>query len=158
VSPTAIYLYFRGVTDLLEHIRLEGHALLATRLRETPADLDPVERLRAMGRAYFRFGVEQPEFYALMFSVRSADLPGRDAVQREMQTLLVVRDVVAAGIQSGAIRAGDPTVFANALWAEVHGVTALTVSGLLFQTAPGHADEVLETVLSSGLDALRPPR
>jgi hypothetical protein len=83
-------------------------------------------------------------------------MPGRAAVQREMQTLLIVRDVVQAGMESGQLRSGDATVVANALWAQVHGVTALAVSGLLFQTAPGHDEDVLEAVLDSALVHLRP--
>jgi AcrR family transcriptional regulator len=153
-SPTAIYLYFRSVPDLLEHLRMEGHTILTARLRDVAAASTP-ERLRAMGRAYFRFGLEYPAFYALMFSVRPAETSRREAVQREMQTLLVVRDVVAAGMHAGELRPGDPSVAANALWAQVHGVTALAVSGLLLETAPGHRDEVLETVLDAGLAPLR---
>ena len=154
-SPTAIYLYYRSIPALLEELRMEGHAILTRRLQEAAPDAEPLERLLAMGRAYFAFGRDHPSYYALMFSVRPADLPRREAVQREMRTLLVVRDVVQAGIQSGALRRGDPTVIANSLWAQVHGVTALAVSGLLFESAEGHDREVLETVLGSGLQALR---
>jgi AcrR family transcriptional regulator len=153
-SPTAIYLYFRSVPDLLEHLRMEGHAILTARLRDVAAG-PARERLREMGRVYFRFGLDHPGFYALMFSIRPAETSRREAVQREMQTLLVVRDVVAAGMQAGDLRPGDPTVVANALWAQVHGVTALAVSGLLVETAPGHRDEVLATVLEAGLAALQ---
>ena len=154
-SPTAIYLYYRSIPALLEELRMEGHAILTRRLQEAAPDAEPLERLLAMGRAYFAFGRDHPSYYALMFSVRPADLPRREAVQREMRTLLVVRDVVQAGIQSGALRRGDPTVIANALWAQVHGVTALAVSGLLLETTDGHDREVLETVLGSALQALR---
>jgi AcrR family transcriptional regulator len=155
-SPTAIYLYFRSVADLLEHLRMEGHGLLAGYLRDAAGATGAAERLRAMGRAYHRFGRDHPAFYALMFSLRPAEMPGRAAVQREIQTLFIVRDVVAAGMEAGELRRGDATVVANALWAQVHGVTALAVSGLLFETAPGHDQDVLEAVLESALARLRP--
>jgi len=154
-SPTAIYLYYRGVGDLLEHLRMEGHALLSSALRAATGR-GAIERLRAMGRAYFQFGKENPSYYVFMFSMRPSDMPGREAVQREMQTLLVVRDAVQAGMQAGELRAGDATIVANALWAQVHGVTALSVSGLLPQTAAGHDAEVLEAVLEGALVPLRP--
>ena len=154
-SPTAIYLYYRSIADLLEHLRMEGHAILAGRLTAVPRGT-ALERLRAMGRAYFRFGKDHPSYYVLMFSLRRAEMPRREAVQREMQTLLVVRDAVQAGMQAGEIRAGDPTVVANTLWAQVHGVTALAVSGLLLETAAGHDQDVLDAVLESALAALRP--
>lgn len=155
-SPTAIYLYYRSTAELLEHLRMEGHAILAGALRDAARTPDAVERLRAMGRAYAAFGRSHPSFYVLMFGLRPAEMPRRAAVQREMSTLLVVRDAVAAGMQAGGLRAGDPTVVANALWAQIHGVTALAVSGLLLETATGQQDEVLEAVLDAALAALRP--
>src|SRR5205823_11179587 len=51
-SPTAIYLYYRSIPDIIEHLRLEGHALLAARLRRVDPKLPALERVRAMGRAY----------------------------------------------------------------------------------------------------------
>jgi AcrR family transcriptional regulator len=153
-SPTAIYLHFRNLGDLVEHLRMEGHTILSARLRDAAPAGRATDRLRAMGRAYYRFGRENPGYYALMFGIRPGELPRREAVQREMQTLLVVRDVVHAGMQAGELRPGDLSVVANALWAQVHGVTALAVSGLLLETAPGHADDVLAAVLASALAAV----
>ncbi len=149
-SPTAIYLYYRNIPDLIEHLRMEGHALLAARLRRVDARLPAAERVRAMGRAYWRFALEHRGYYALMFTLRAAETPRREAVQREMSTLFILRDVVVRGIERGEIRRDlDPTVLTNVLWAKIHGVAALAVSGLLVQTAPGHREEVLEAMLES---------
>jgi AcrR family transcriptional regulator len=157
VSPTAIYLHFRGLDDLLDHLRMEGHELLASYLQGVDSALPPAERVRGMGRAYHRFGTEHPRYFDLMFQGRSASRR-RDAVQREMFTLLLLRDVVQAGIATGAFRRDlDPMVATNALWAEVHGVTALHAAGLLVETSAGHADEVLDAVLDGALRWLAPP-
>lgn len=129
---------------------MEGHALLAARLRRVDAKLPVPERVRAMGRAYWRFALEHRGYYALMFTLRAAETPRREAVQREMSTLFILREVVVRGIESGEIRRDlDPTVLTNVLWAKIHGVAALAVSGLLVQTAPGHREEVLEAMLES---------
>ena len=54
----------------------------------------------------------------------------------------------AEGMRSGAIRSDlDAMILANATWSNAHAVTSLAVSGLLFQTAPGHAEELLAAVL-----------
>src|SRR5262245_7734152 len=156
VSPTAIYLHFHGLDDLLDHLRMEGHELLASYLRGVDASLAPAERIRGMGRAYHRYGQDHPRYFDLMFE-GSSRTRRRDAVQREMFTLLLLRDVVQAGIATGAFRRDlDPMVVTNALWAEVHGVTALRAAGLLVETSAGHADEVLETVLDGALRWLAP--
>jgi AcrR family transcriptional regulator len=149
-SPTAIYLYYRNIDDLLQHLRMEGHARLAERLRAVDPALPAVERVLAMGRAYFEFGVSEPRYYDLMFHVRIAGPHRREAVQREMYTLLLLRDAVRSGLERGELRRGhDPMVVTNALWAEVHGVTSLAVSGLLLETAPGSHEAILEAVLAS---------
>ena len=147
-SATALYLYYRNIDDLLEHLRMEGHALLAGRLRGVDPALPAIEQVRAMGRAYFDFGVKHPHYYGLMFSLRSTETPRREAVQREMQTLMLLRDVVRRGMDRGEIRQDvDVMVATNALWAQIHGLTALAVSRLLMETAPGQQGEVLAAVL-----------
>jgi AcrR family transcriptional regulator len=154
-SPTAIYLYYRNLDDLLQHLRMEGHALLAGQLRSVDPALPAVDRVLAMGRAYYAFGVKHPRYYDLMFHARIAGPQRREAVQGEMSTLLLLRDVVTAGIERGEIRRDlDSTVLTNALWAQIHGVTSLAVSGLLLQTASGHHAEVLEAILASATASL----
>ncbi len=158
-SPTAIYLHFRGLGEILEHLRMEGHERLAAYLTAVDASLRAPERLREMGRAYFRFGVEHPGYFALMFQGGPATRRRPEAVQREMSTLFILRDVVQAGMKRRELRSDlDPTVVTNGLWAEIHGVTVLMTAGLLAQTSAGHADEVREAVLDGALTWLAPRR
>ena len=56
-SPTAIYLYYRNIPDIIEHLRLEGHTLdaraMMARVAEVtvprPAMLEAIRRIRARG-------------------------------------------------------------------------------------------------------------
>jgi AcrR family transcriptional regulator len=156
VSPTALYLHFRSIDDLLDQLRMEGHERLAGYLRAAEGSRAG-ERIRAMGRAYHRFGTENPGAFDLMFHARGGTPHRRAAVQREMFTLLLLRDVVVAGIAAGELRRDlDPMVVTNALWAEVHGVTSLTIAGLLVETSAGHADAVLDAVLDGAVRWLAP--
>ena len=158
-SPTAIYLHFRGLGEILEHLRMEGHERLASYLTAVDASLPAPGRLREMGRAYFRFGVDHPGYFALMFQGGPGSRRRREAVQREMSTLFILRDVVQAGMKRHELRSDlDPTVVTNALWAEIHGVTGLMTAGLLAETSAGHADEVREAVLEGALTWLAPRR
>lgn len=157
-SATTIYLYYRNLDDLLHQLRMEGHARLAERLRATPLGASAGERVRAMGRAYYRFGVDNPHQYDLMFSFAAAHAPRRDVVQREMYTLMLLRDEVTRGIVSGEFRDDcDPMIVTNALWSQVHGVTALAVSGMLMQTAAGEHAQVLEAILDGAVRWLAAP-
>lgn len=152
VSPTALYLHFRGMDDVLHALRMEGHGKLAEYLRAVDPTLPALERLREMGRAYHRFGMENRQYYELMFLGRGADAPRREVVQQELFTLMMLRDAVTSGIGAGEIRRDlDPMTVTTALWTQVHGVTALAVSGLLVQSTYDEQVAVLEGVF----DAIR---
>jgi len=147
-SATAIYLYYKNLDDVLHHLRMEGHLLLARYFREVEQGLPPDVRLLEMGRAYYRFGVEHPNYYELMFLHRFREVPRREFIEQEIFTLLLVRDVVTSGIEAGVIRGDlDAMVLANGVWSNVHGLTSLAVAGLLLQTAPGQDEALLDTVL-----------
>jgi AcrR family transcriptional regulator len=149
-SPTAIYLYYRNLDEVLHHLRMEGHGVLARYFGEVDAALPPRRRLRAMGEAYFRFGREHPNDYELMFLHRFKEMPGRELVSREIFTLMLVRDVVREGQDAGEIRRDvDPLVIANGVWSNMHGLTSLAIAGLLLQTASGQEQRLLDGVLES---------
>ena len=148
-SATAIYLYYRSIDDLLHQLRMEGFEILVGLLREVDESLPAPERIAAMGRQYWRFGREHANYYDLLFLHRFRDAPRPEVVQREIYALMLLRDAVKDGIARGELVDGlDLMTTTNALWAEIHGVTSLAVSGRLLQTAPGQDEEVLETVLS----------
>lgn len=148
-SPTAIYLYYTNLNELLHHLRMEGHTLLAKYLTAHGETSSAMAQIESMGRCYFRFGTEKPEFYDLMFLARASRTARREQIRQEMFPLLMLRDAVRRGIDAGEIRPElDPMLTANALWAKIHGVTSLAVQGLLFETAPSGHERVLEEILS----------
>ncbi len=158
-SATAIYLHYRNLDDVLHHLRMEGHALLARYFSEVDARLPPARRLVEMGRAYHRFGSEHPNYYELMFLYRFEDAPQREMVQQEISTLLSVRDVVQSGVAAGAVRADlDPFTIAHGLWSTMHGITSLAVTGLLARTAPGRDHDLLDGVLDGIARWIAPAR
>ena len=147
-SATAIYLYYRSIDDLLHHLRMEGFEVLVRHLRDVDPALPPIERIIAMGRQYWRFGREHPNTYELLFFHRFRRVPRPEVVQRELYALMLLRDAVKEAIDSGVVRPGlELMATTNVLWAEIHGVTSLAVSGRLLQAAEGHDEEVLEAML-----------
>src|SRR5215213_5161587 len=59
-SPTAIYVHFRDKQDLLFQICQSDFVALAQGVVELQKVQDPIERVRRMGHAYIRFGVQHP--------------------------------------------------------------------------------------------------
>ena len=149
-SATAIYLHYRNLGDVLHHLRMEGHRLLAEYFRSVDPTLPPRERLREMGRAYHRFGLEHPNYYELMFLHRLPEPVAPEFVEQEMFTLLLVRDAVKMGQDAGAFRRDlEPFLIAHRLWSTMHGFTSLAVVGLLMRTAGGREAALLDGALES---------
>jgi AcrR family transcriptional regulator len=130
VTPPSIYLHFPDKESLVLAV-CERHfdafdAVIEEAGRSTD---DPVESLRRRGRAYVRFGLENPEPYRILFMTRTDSTPQRDAVvgagARAFQHLV---DAVQRCIDAGAFRPVDPVLAATGVWTAVHGVTSLLIS------------------------------
>ncbi|WNV74034.1 TetR/AcrR family transcriptional regulator [Geodermatophilus sp. DSM 44513] len=105
-------------------------------------------RVLALGRGYVRFATTEPALLELVFARKGAgEAPhAADAVSGPAL-------VVADAQRRGEVVPGDPGALATALWAGLHGVAALSVSGAL----PGtDVDALLVRTVDTLLDGLRP--
>jgi AcrR family transcriptional regulator len=130
-SATTIYRHFEDKDDLLFSVVDRGFSEFGARLAEAAASTtDPVRRLAAIGRAYVRFGLEQPGYYRVMFVDRSEYLatPPAGSEQPRMRSFGVLQDAVNLAVDAGAVRRGDTRAYAHALWALVHGIVMLAVT------------------------------
>jgi AcrR family transcriptional regulator len=129
VTPPSIYLHFADKTELLGAVCEARFADLSRSMQDaTQGIADPLEVLWAIGRAYVRFGLENPEHYRIMFMTRPLAeglpldrLPGLTAFG-------YVVEAVARCMDAGGITAGDPFLVATNLWTAVHGVTSLLIA------------------------------
>jgi AcrR family transcriptional regulator len=95
------------------------------------ADTD-LERFRAGLRAYVAFGIAHPDEYRLTFLAKmmASCGPGRPAdpcghVQAADRSFDILANSIAGLMQAGIFRQGDLVLTAEAVWASLHGVTAL---------------------------------
>jgi AcrR family transcriptional regulator len=130
-SATTIYHHFANKDDLLFTVADAGFTrfgseLMAAAMRRH----EPLERIEAIGRAYIEFGLRNPNYYQLMFIERADFMLGYRAGERKprLGSLDIVRETIRAGIDQGRIRPGDPDIYANALWAAVHGVVTMFIA------------------------------
>jgi AcrR family transcriptional regulator len=133
-SPTAIYLHFADKTALIRELCDVDFASLSHSFAAIAEIADPIERLRQTGRAYVRFGIENPNHYRLMFMTHHEDLTFEDArLQRgnpEEDAYAFLKTIIADAIQQGRFRAGllDVDLVAQTVWAGVHGVISLHIA------------------------------
>lgn len=170
-TPTTIYLYFRDKDELLLEAARGGFAAFDATIQNSASPTEPRERLRALGLAYFEFGVQNPALYRLMFMQRADFLLPRligvasteekpDASPSDSpnvthrviaQDLLV--EAVRDGIEAGLFLQGDALIKADTLWAGIHGLTALALSPLM---SPDHARSVAGELLDTLIRGLEP--
>lgn len=149
VTPPSIYLHFADKNELLAAVCELRFADLDRCMEEAAAQAgDPLEALRARGRAYVRFGLDNPEPYRILFMTRPltgadgadpGDLPGLRAFGHLV-------DEVARCMDAGALAPGDPFLAATGLWSGVHGVTSLLIA------RPDFPWPDLDTLLTHVLD------
>lgn len=143
VTAPAFYAHVGSRDELLRICAASGYARLADWFgrAEQPS---AAARARAACRTYVAFASAEPELFSLMFRYRPGSIDVD--VDNELAAATAVFDSMtanlAAAIDEGDLAPGDPTDYAVALWAAVHGVA--TVAGLM----PGlDADELTSAVV-----------
>jgi AcrR family transcriptional regulator len=131
VTPPSIYMHFAHKEELILQVcERQFRALEEFMVDASEGIDDPVAAVRAMGRAYLRFGLERPEQYRFLFM--SPTPQGADEHMREhINDVSGFSRVVAAVqrcIDEGAFEQRDAFMVACGLWTGVHGITSLLIS------------------------------
>src|SRR5260370_30165301 len=66
-SPTAIYVHFADKNELFRELCHQDYARLAEVFQGSAMALDPVERLKQVGRAHIEFGMHYPNHSSYMY-------------------------------------------------------------------------------------------
>jgi len=161
VSHNAPYYHFADKRDLLIAVAVLGFQTLAERYAEAAASSENArDALIACGRAYIRFGLENPGHYQLMFSAALHGPDGRPEALAEAgnATRSKLQEILRRGAQSGVFSDSllvetELQTAAFTAWSTVHGFTMLVIEGLPTPGLPPLelADKVLETTSRSFL-------
>lgn len=162
-SPTAIYLHFDDKRDLVFHVCEETFARLVKELESLESEFkDPLVRLRTGMQRYIDFGLRHPQHYLATFVAVPIDQLPEDVAtysnpeSNGMRALGILRSTVVACIDARRFRKVDPDVTTRALWAALHGVTALLIQMPHFTW--GDQKAVVSALIDSLMDGLRPRR
>jgi AcrR family transcriptional regulator len=131
VSHNAPYRHFRSKDDLVAALAAEAFRQLNTTLRTAIASASgPTEKLRESALAYLHFALENPSRVQVMFHGSFDRMKYTDYISAYEEILEVV---------GGLVRAcgWEDTETATALvWASVHGIVELGLSGRLYDGDP----------------------
>ena len=131
-SATSIYLHFKGKDALVHALIEEGMERMYTAFCESAeahAD-DPLGRFEAICRGYINFGIENPEYYEIMYLLypeQMARFPA-EKYRRARRNLELFAATLAEGAERGLLEVADPQVAASTVWASLHGAVSLLLS------------------------------
>lgn len=141
VSAAAPYRHFDGRPGLLEALAVTGFQRFTAAMDATTRT-GPADPLRAMGKTYVLFALQQPNLFRLMFSpqlCRDARPGLRMAADAAFDTL---RQVVGHDAKAERIKA-------LAAWAKVHGLAVLLLDGQIAIRAGEDTEALIDEILSS---------
>ncbi|WP_219224247.1 TetR/AcrR family transcriptional regulator [Pedobacter antarcticus] len=128
-SPATIYLYFKEKDEIFYEIHEQGFRLLNKVFIDQGHIADPFERLVSLGRLYLAFGLENPDYYDLMFIMRAPlteiKCNSKWIVGDDSYGYLL--DTVQDCLKHQLLPAGDPDIVAMTIWAYAHGLVSLNI-------------------------------
>ncbi len=128
-SPAALYEYFAGKEAILLALMREGFRLLAQEMRAVPAEGDGAERLAAVAQSYWDFAFRHPELYQVMHGLDGVSFGTAETPQEAKDCFDALRDAVRAAFLDDRAQGCDLFDEVDTLWATLHGLVSLTMSG-----------------------------
>jgi len=161
VSHGAPYKHFPDKESLLAELARQGFEQLQEALAASTARSRSIRKeLLAAGTANVRFGVGNPALYRLMFgSGTGSRTAGVHLRERTLPTRGFLVDILRRGQEAGVFKKHALQGQAAACWAQVHGLTLLSIDGLLMAEKVG-ADPVEAALvhLLEGLELAGPAK
>ncbi len=134
LSKGTIYLYFKSKEHLFFAIDTRAGQMLRERFAEAVRSEETgLLKVRAIGRAYYKFCFDFPNYFKAMSYVESMDPKKFSAIAQEMlphpsqglkeSSLAILADAIESGHRDGSIAKDiHPWVFSILLWSTSNGV------------------------------------
>lgn len=131
VTATALYRHFESKDALLDAVQAWCFEEFAGYLYRALAGATPEDRLRRTGAAYLTFALERPESYRAIFLSTPPHATAEPRPWERAATFRFLMDRVRECLEAGALRPGPVEAVALSIWAHVHGLVALHLTGTL---------------------------
>ena len=162
-SPATIYLYFKDKDELFFAIHQLGFNKLQEAMVPVVTIQDPVEKIRRLGHIYIDFGLNNPEYYDLMFIMRAPinalkEKTGLDQCWQDGEnTFAFLESIIAECIEKKLLRGTDVRQLSIYAWTSVHGMVSLNIRerfGML-DMAPDQLKKMLTDTMDMVIDNLK---
>jgi AcrR family transcriptional regulator len=131
-SVGTVYVYYKDKNDILHDLHTQGFKQLGGEMKVLFSVSDPMERMKALGRVYLQFAIENPDMYDLMFNMK-APMDFLESVHKEdwnegKGTFDVLRSTVNQCLEKGHFKGHQLEPLSFAIWSMVHGMASLHIS------------------------------
>jgi len=163
LSKGTLYLYFPSKHDLFITIFIEGLEILYNMLDETSRNgKDWETQLRDMGMAYYRFYLEHPFYFRILFLWRHGDMASSISpelylacLEKGRACLRLISCVIDRGREAGDVEHPDSMELAVVLWGFLNGTLLLYEEKEHEQLIPSTLDRILSVSFDLVLDGLK---
>ena len=152
VTAPALYAYVTSRHDLVAAVATDYFDELVARFEAVDA-VDPLDRIRALSRAYVAHAVAAPPLFHLLFRYPpevGVPVDGVAAFSPATRAFELAAAATEAAAAAGLLEAPDPLLASLTMWAAVHGVAEVLLLGFAFDQATADAlvSSVIETLLA----------
>src|SRR5258708_405441 len=134
VSAAAVYRHYDGKEALIEELCAQGLQIFYAYLVRSLSEPSPHARLLGSAKQYLRFGLEHARDYRVLFMGAAEDFAQITSSKKETErdpTFQFLVDRVRECIAARVLRREDTERLAIVIWAHVHGLVSLRLSGQL---------------------------
>lgn len=133
VSAAAVYRHYDGKEALLREVCAQGFRIFYSYLMRSLGGRTPKERMMRCASEYLHFALENPRDYRFIFMSSQEDFVaiGPPKGQEADPTFQFLVDRVEECQRAKVMRKGDARELAMIIWANVHGLVSLRLSGHL---------------------------
>jgi len=150
-SPTTIYLYFKDKDEIFFNLHEIGFLKMQEMNKDLPAIQNPLIRLHKMGENYIRFGMDNPEYYDLMF-IQKEPMDKLTEMGCKWENgdaaLTLLRNTLSECMEKGYVAKVDATMLSLSVWSMVHGLVSLATRERLEKLIP-EKTQVLPVIMQS---------
>lgn len=130
-SIGTVYVYFRDKNEILHALHTQGFVDLGGQLKVLFNVTDPMERLKAMGKVYINYGLDYPEMYDLMFTLK-APIEFLEAIQKDewdegKASFDVLRTTAKQCMDAGHFKGHKLEPLCFLIWSCMHGMCSLQI-------------------------------
>ncbi|MDR9415758.1 MAG: TetR/AcrR family transcriptional regulator [Gracilimonas sp.] len=134
VSATSIYLYFENKDHLLHTLIEESVEDLSQFIEDRVLPkTNSIERFKAIIQSYVTFAMSHPEKYEIIYQVRSDSMARypKEKFRKARRAYELLVKTIEESVDQGLMEVSAPIVAAYSIWAQLHGIVSVVLSGRL---------------------------